>query len=151
MNPKIVLITAGSLRQDYVQEFTQDIGEIPACGGHINLFAKDYINFFRKFEKPPQSITELQAFVWERVRGDPENYLFSDQFKKEKGFVLKQVIPFKFLFEFVNSERLGECCYAKMENENPGIFSDIKIFCPPALITESPKQMKDILGQYVAI
>lgn len=146
---KIVLITAGTLSQDHVQQFTQAIFEIPSCGGHVNLFAKDYLNFVHRFGKGPSSISELQAFVHDEVRGDPERYLFTDQYKNEKGFILKQVIPFKFLFEFVNYERLGECCYAKTVDEGLTFMNDVKIFCPKGLVTASPEQMKDVLGYYV--
>lgn len=149
MNTKIVLVTAGSLNQDYVHEFTRAIVEIPNCGGHVNLFAKDYINFVRKFSKPPTSLDELRAFVYDKTQGDPEKYLFSDQYQKENGFLLKQVIPFRFLFEFVNSERLGECCYAKQKDEPLDVARDVKIFCPSKLVSDKPSQMRDNLAQYV--
>lgn len=147
MKQSTVVITSAELCQNNVFEFVKEISKMRTYGGHINLLAKDHINFYRRYNHGPQSLNELKAFVIEKVFNDPEAYLFQDDYKSNNGILIKQVTPLSFLYEFVNkqSSSLAQGCYAAQVGEGPGLLSEIKIECDSKLVTSNPQEMRNTL------
>lgn len=151
---KTLLISSGTLEQKNVPPVVlQVLTSFQGIIGHNNLFAKDVMNFYRKYGSLPPSLEILKAFVIEKVKSDPEAYLFSgDEYKpSSQGILVKQVAPLRFVYEFVNKEfylNKGVCTFVDMPNSGHR-NTDVKIFCPTALITPSPQKMVSKLKEFI--
>lgn len=140
-----ILLTTGTLDQANLHDFTLTIQNIDGFAGKLNLFLIDWTNFYKKYDKYPQSLVELRDFVLDKIGADPEAYLFDKkEFKRNGRFVIKQVAPIRYLYEFLSENDLGFGCYALDKNEIEP-FDDIKIYCPVKLITREPSEMKSYL------
>lgn len=154
---KTILISTDVPDQSNLPEFIRQISKIDGFTDHLNLFARDFVDFYLKFGSSPKSLNELKAFVIDKIGNDPEVYLFGKKQSKTRGrfkrrgrFLVKQVIPLKSIYEFLvqDEKESGFGCYVVSDNDTqkPATDSfDIKVCCPVKLVTSSPEQMASYL------
>jgi hypothetical protein len=151
---KTLLVSSGTLEQRNVRPvILQVLNSLEGVIGHNNLFAKDLMNFYRRYGSLPPSLEILKAFIIDKIKSDPEAYLFSDDDYKpsSQGILVKQVAPLGFVYQFINSqfyEKKAVCTFVDMPS-NGHRNTDVKIFCPTGLITPNPQKMVKRLREFL--